>query len=702
MSRSARLARAASFVAALCSFAVAPAFAAWPSDALHPLRVCPSIGHNIGAHASVPDGANGVLFAWEDQRGADIDIYAQHVLADGSLDPAWPALGVPLCTAASNQQVPKIVSDGAGGAFVTWMDMGSDWDIHAQHVLGTGVVDPRWPANGVAVGVGPGLQAYPVIARDGGDGVYIAWFDYRVSPVEIYTLRLHGDGSIASGWAANGSPLCAVPNASQQNPDLVADGSGGVIVAWEDARGTLGDNGGVAIVAQHLLASGSVDAAWPPDGLAISARAYRQEWPRIATDGAGGAIVTWQDARASSAGVLAQHVLASGVTDPAWPDSGRVLCSGDFASQYPVIAPDGGGGAFVSWMDDRNGANPLPNGALAIRRAAGRPATLEARMSDALLAATDWDVYAAHVEGDGSLDPAWPANGFAVCRAARNQWFPVIAGDGLGAAYIAFQDFREDVTDGWVATNATVHRVRAGMGVDPAWPVDGQMLAGVPGFRYAPALTVLDAGSVVCGFGDSRVDAPGLYTQRLSVTGAFGDEQPVPTLASLVAAEVADGVVRLRWNAPDARGGEATLERRDETSDWSALATLRIDGTGGATYDDRDVAPGARVAYRLAFGVDDVTMASWIDVPAASGPAIRVRNPIRDGALDVAFTAPDERPVAVELFDVGGRRVAVVHANGSAGARRVSLANAAALEPGVYLVRVGLAHPVVTRVAVVR
>jgi hypothetical protein len=47
----------------------------------------------------------------------------------------WTTDGMALCTAAGDQGLPAIVSDGAGGAFVTWEDARSgNFDIYAQRV----------------------------------------------------------------------------------------------------------------------------------------------------------------------------------------------------------------------------------------------------------------------------------------------------------------------------------------------------------------------------------------------------------------------------------------------------------------------------------------------------------------------------------------------------------------------------------------
>src|SRR6185369_2376990 len=132
-------------------------------------------------------------------------------------------------------------------------------------------------------------------------------------------------------------------------------------------------------------------AAWPDLGRAISTAAGTQDTPRIASDGAGGAIITWHDLRSPTINIFAQHVLASGDVDAAWPADGRALLTNPTAlatalagQKAPVIVSDGAGGAIVAWMDGRS-------------------------------AVTDFDIYAQHVLASGRVDPGWPAQGTALC-----------------------------------------------------------------------------------------------------------------------------------------------------------------------------------------------------------------------------------------------------------------------------------------------
>src|SRR5256885_281200 len=111
-------------------------------------------------------------------------------------------------------------------------------------------------------------------------------------------------------WQLNGVPLCAAVG-SQVGPTIVTDGAGGAIITWDDNR-----SGAYATYAQRVNAAGV--AQWTPDGVAISTG----QGSRSMTDGAGGAIVTYAKTSSSGARVYAHHVLASGAVDPAWPARG--------------------------------------------------------------------------------------------------------------------------------------------------------------------------------------------------------------------------------------------------------------------------------------------------------------------------------------------------------------------------------------------
>src|SRR5260221_220474 len=112
-----------------------------------------SVGGNQLLPSLTPDGAQGAFAAWSDCRGVGRShIFAQHVLASGAVDPAWPVDGTAISAGNVLETRPIAVSDGAGGAVVTWQGFTVHLNMYAQHVKATGVVDPAWAPGGRARG----------------------------------------------------------------------------------------------------------------------------------------------------------------------------------------------------------------------------------------------------------------------------------------------------------------------------------------------------------------------------------------------------------------------------------------------------------------------------------------------------------------------------------------------------------------------
>jgi flagellar hook capping protein FlgD len=329
----------------------------WPVNGV---TVCSVVGEQISP-AIVSDGAGGAFIAWTDGRAGtsldDRDVYAQHVLATGRVDPSWPANGTPVSTAPKAQTSPAIVADGAGGFIATWNDLRSGnpgIDIYAQRVLASGAVDPAWPVNGLGVCTAQGTQSGPMIISDGAHGAIITWTDSRDGTNEIFAQRVSSSGAFASGWPTDGRKV-SVGGIDEVLPTLAPDGASGAIVAWGG-----GSSGHHNMHAQHLLASGVPDAAWPVGGTALSFASTEQTNQDVASDGAGGAIVAWQQGDEDRGfDIFAQHVVASGALDSAYPASGRAVCALPGLQHQPRIVAAGAGGAIVTWMDTRDGLHDI-------------------------------------------------------------------------------------------------------------------------------------------------------------------------------------------------------------------------------------------------------------------------------------------------------------------------------------------------------
>jgi hypothetical protein len=236
------------------------------------------------------------------------------------------------------------VEDGSGGAFVTWRDERTGYnliDVYVQHVLGDGIVDPLWPANGRAICTLPGSQSEAQVATDDSGGVYVAWSDTREPPKQlVFVQHVFGDGTIDPAWPTDGLAVSPLGTA-QLMWSLVKDGGGGVHVIWQDEG---------RIRVQHVLKAGLVDPSWPPGGVAACVTEAIQTQAVGVSDESGGVLAIWRDERAGS-DVYAQHVLGTGVIDPAWSVYGEPVATLPWEEWTPWAVGDGTGAAIVVWQD---------------------------------------------------------------------------------------------------------------------------------------------------------------------------------------------------------------------------------------------------------------------------------------------------------------------------------------------------------------
>jgi hypothetical protein len=451
-----------------------PAAAAWPTGPTVNVPVCAATGSQY-APVSISDGEGGTIVAWEDYRGGSSDIYAQRISDDGVAQ--WTANGVALCAATGGQSTVAIASDSAGGAIVTWTDPRSGIDrIYAQRISAAGAV--QWTANGVALCTGSAYQASATIVPDGAGGAIVAMGDMRSGNADIYAQRISAGGTIL--WTAAGVALCTATG-HQIAQTAASDGAGGSIVTWYDERSGAGNSN---IYAQRISAAGAVQ--WSANGVALCTASGVQNGPAIATDGAGGAIVTWVDYRnATNTDIYAQRVSAGGAVQ--WTANGVALCAATGSQWSPTIAADGAGGSIVTWYDERN---------------------------------VDYDLYAQKISGAGAVQ--WTADGVALCTATGYQSAPRIIPDG-GApgeagsgAIVTWNDARSG--------NYDIYAQRISAGGMVQWTADGVALCTATGDQAAPTIVSDDGGGAIVGWSDSRNGTANydIFAQRVLANGQLG------------------------------------------------------------------------------------------------------------------------------------------------------------------------------------
>src|SRR5262249_44291236 len=135
----------------------------------------------------------------------------------------------------------------------------------------------------------------------------------------LAAMVLLSSSAPAFPWDMNGVPVSRATR-DQSNPIITLDGSGGAFIAWSDSRQeTPGDRD---VVLQHLCASGAVASGWPADGVPVCTASGDQFAQGIALDGAGGALVAWADSRSGPSDAYLQRITAAGVAAPGWPLNG--------------------------------------------------------------------------------------------------------------------------------------------------------------------------------------------------------------------------------------------------------------------------------------------------------------------------------------------------------------------------------------------
>lgn len=321
----------------------------WPADGANVTYVTCS-----KTEVALAADSLGVLAVWADDRCSSaigFDVYVQRTTPAGAAGAGWPVNGRLVRSAAGDQLHPAIASDGAGGAFVAWTDVAlRPASVWAQHVRADGTVDPAWPAAGRLLASNVPDSSRVSIVPDGGGGALLAWEDTRSSNADLFVQHLAADGATAPGWPANGAVLVAVAG-DQYAPQLIADGAGGAFATWCDHRA-----GSVLVYARRVTGAGASAPGWPADGTPVASAAGEQVQPCAITDGAGGIVLAWQDFRAGSADVYAQRVAGDGTTAAGWPAAGLALCTAAGAQGAPALALDGAGGVYAAWLDARASA----------------------------------------------------------------------------------------------------------------------------------------------------------------------------------------------------------------------------------------------------------------------------------------------------------------------------------------------------------
>jgi hypothetical protein len=302
------------------------------------------------------------------------------------------------------------------------------------------------------------------------------------------------------------------------------------------------------------------------------------------------------------------------------------VCNETRAQENAVMIPDGNGGAYFSWDDNRNTDN-------------GR------------------DVYAQHIGANGA--ELWAHNGIPVIAHALNQNQPRIVLDHSNHFYCIWQDFRNGI-------DLDIYAQKLSDQGQAMWPDSGRLIAsGTNDQRVTDIGLDNDNGLFV-----SWVDY--FYYYRLNMTHldstgiVVNDPYWVPGQGGLIGM---DGTSCVN---SDFRPGDflVTWGRSELLGSWKdALPAMAI-------YAQR-VSDG--------FGVQVVREPNQI-TPSSFALKQNYPNPFNPNTR-IAFDIAKSGHVSIKLYDLLGRQVAtLIHQNMTAGSYTVSF-DASRLPSGTYIYR---------------
>ncbi|MDD2331754.1 MAG: FlgD immunoglobulin-like domain containing protein [Candidatus Cloacimonetes bacterium] len=299
-----------------------------------------------------PLGNGEFVFAWEDKRLGDPDIFLQKLNLNGQK--LWPGDFRVYADADTSSQIsPRIVQTSDTAVIVVWEDRRLDPqnpDLFAQKVNASGQL--MWNPNGIQLAVDEFAQDNVRMAADNEGGTYIVWEDSRngnVPNIDVYAQRLSSTG--AELWTSNGKPVCTAPN--EQSGGLIKVANDHIFVNWMDMRnGSVGLNYQVLTpTGNTLLAENGVEIFW-----GLSGDAVKDQMVVLPRDN--DAIVIWQDSRYAVLGyqIFMQIIDADGnklFNDPG-EENGRPITMHTGATQLTpaaVVLPDGS--FVVTWAEQR-------------------------------------------------------------------------------------------------------------------------------------------------------------------------------------------------------------------------------------------------------------------------------------------------------------------------------------------------------------
>ncbi|MBN2058516.1 MAG: hypothetical protein JW782_06955, partial [Candidatus Saganbacteria bacterium] len=344
---------------------------------------------------SIPSPSGGSLATWGNISTSTY-IYLQSFDASGHA--LWPE-PVKLSTGYASSQ--SMAVDASGNIFVAWNDIRSgdkdNTDIYIQKISSSGV--KQWTDGGLGVCALTSNQTNVKVVADGSGGAIVAWSDNRSTTyTELYAQRVKSSGS--NLWTNNGVAVVTSNNAI--DVQILSDGASGAFMAWSMYTDA---NSAYDIYAIRVnAADGSPATGWQAGGTRITAIPQNQERPQIISDGGTGCFIAWLDYRSASYNeVYIQRLNSDGTVYGQWAAGGEKVANSDITAYEFTLAESESNNCLVLWPreDQQN---------------------------------WQYDIYAQKVNGLGTSQ--WPSS--VISASLNNEQISSIVTDGAGGAILTY------------------------------------------------------------------------------------------------------------------------------------------------------------------------------------------------------------------------------------------------------------------------
>jgi len=285
-----------------------------------------------------------VVYSWTPDFSpwAGIDLRMQWVRPDGSF--VFPRAGLTVADAPQWDVQGAIVPHPEAGVFVAFVQGDPDYDSRVVLQRYDGQGRRLWPRAGVAAVPSSSIeiQTTPYLVPDAQGGAYVCFMRLPDRSPASTVVCQHFDESGRRLWSKQGRDAGGVPGLRRE-PQAMPDGQGGLLVFWHNDRSNEEPRLRMLIEGQRLSRDGS--RLWGSRGhvlhrthLVKNGSFEFREFDAV-PDGAGGAVLAFEDQIGEDLAVLAQRVNGEGT--PLW-GPGVQVAAGLPVLDSLVAAPAGG------------------------------------------------------------------------------------------------------------------------------------------------------------------------------------------------------------------------------------------------------------------------------------------------------------------------------------------------------------------------